>query len=58
LENDSRQPSNLLKNSHSDSPKKSQLTLSQGMLKKGDIDDDADDNDQVKTRGGQSYFKK
>jgi hypothetical protein len=41
-ENDSRQPSDLLKNRHSDSIKKSQLTLSQRMLKKG-----ADDDDEV-----------
>jgi hypothetical protein len=41
-ENDSGQPSDLLKNRRSDSLKKSQLTLSQGMLKKG-----ADDDDEV-----------
>ncbi len=36
---DSRQPRDLFKNEPSDSPKKSQLTFSQGMLKRGDDDE-------------------
>ncbi len=40
---DSRQPRDLLTNRQSDSLKKSQLTLSRGMLKKGDDEDDKDD---------------
>ncbi len=39
----------LLKNRHIDSQKKSQLSLSQGRLKKGDVYDDADDDDEVRT---------
>jgi hypothetical protein len=39
-ENDSRQPRDL---TGSDGPKKSQLTLSQGILKRGDDDDEVDD---------------
>jgi LPS O-antigen subunit length determinant protein (WzzB/FepE family) len=42
-ENNSRQPRDLLINSHSDNLKKSQLTHSQGILKKGDIDNESDD---------------
>ncbi len=42
-ENDSRWPRDLLKNGQGDSPKKSQLSLSQGMLKRGDDDDVVDD---------------
>jgi hypothetical protein len=45
-ENDSQQPRDL-KNRHSDSLRKSQLPLSQGMLKKGDDDDD-EVNDDVR----------
>ncbi len=33
---------------------KSQLTLSQGMLKKGGVDNYADDNDKVKTSVSQN----
>jgi hypothetical protein len=43
LENNSRKPRDLTKNRHIDSLKKDQLTLSQGMVKKGDnvaVDDD------------------
>jgi hypothetical protein len=39
----SRQPEDLTENRHSDSPNKSQLPLSQGMMKKGvvaDVDDE------------------
>ncbi len=54
LENNSRKPRGLLKNRHSDSLKKNQLTLSQGMMKKGDICDDADD-DKVRTRTSQNH---
>ncbi len=36
---------NLTKNRHSDSLKKSRLTLSQGMMKKGDVIVVADDDD-------------
>jgi hypothetical protein len=39
-ENDYRQPRDL---TGSDGPKKSQLTLSQGILKRGDDDDEVDD---------------
>ncbi len=49
-ENNSRKLRDLLKNRHSDSLKKSQLTLSQRMLKKGDVKDDTDDDDdEVRT---------
>jgi hypothetical protein len=41
--NDSRQPRDLFKNGQSDCPKKSKLTLSQGLLKSGDDEDDVDD---------------
>jgi hypothetical protein len=43
------QPRDLLKNRHSDSIKKSQLTLSRGMLIKGNINNDADDDEEVRT---------
>jgi hypothetical protein len=46
--NYSRKPRDLLKNRLSKSLKKSQLTLSQEMLKKGDIVDDADNIDEVR----------
>ncbi len=36
-------PRDLLNNWHSDSLKKSQLSFSQGMLKKGYVNDDTDD---------------
>ncbi len=36
LENNSRKPRDLTKNRHSDSLKNGQLTLPQGMVKKGD----------------------
>ncbi len=50
MENNSRKPRDLLKNLHRDSLKKSQVTLSQGMLKKGDVIVDADaDDDEVRT---------
>jgi hypothetical protein len=39
----------LLKNWHS------QLTLSQGMLKEGDVDADADDDDEVRTSESQNH---
>ncbi len=46
LENNSRKPRDLTKNRHSDSLKKSRLTIFQGMMKKGDVivvaDDDTD----------------
>ncbi len=44
-ENISRKLRDLLKNRHSDGLKKSQLTLSQRMLKKGDVNNDTDDDD-------------
>jgi hypothetical protein len=51
--NNSRKPRDLAKNWHSDSLKKSQLTLSQRKSKKGDVvvvaDDDDDDDDEVRT---------
>ncbi len=50
LENNRGKPRDLLKNRHSDSLKKSQLTISQEMLKKGDVAVDADhDDDKVRT---------
>jgi hypothetical protein len=45
LENNGRKPRDLTKTRHRDSLKKSQLTLSQGMMKKGDdvaVEDNAD----------------
>ncbi len=53
-ENDSRKPRGLLKNRHCDNLKKSKLTLSQGMLKKWDVDDDADDDDEVRISASQN----
>ncbi len=45
LENNSRKPRDLVENWHSDSLKKTQLTLSQGKMKKGhDVADDEDDD--------------
>jgi hypothetical protein len=49
LENNSMKPRDPLKNRLSVSLKKNQLTLSQGMLKKGNVDDDAVDDDEVRT---------
>jgi hypothetical protein len=49
LENNSMKPRDLLKNRPSVNLKKNQLTLSQGMLKKGNVDDDAVDDDEVRT---------
>ncbi len=46
--NDSRPPSDLLKNSSSDNLKKSQVTLSQGMLKKGDVYNETDVDNAVR----------
>jgi hypothetical protein len=46
---DFSQPRDLLKNRKSDSLKNSQLTFSRRNMKKGDIDDDADDDDEVRT---------
>jgi hypothetical protein len=53
LENDSRQLRNILKYRHNGSIEKRQLTLSQGMLKKGDYDHDEVD-DEVSTTVSQS----
>jgi hypothetical protein len=50
-----QQPRDLLKNRHFDSLKNSRLTLSQGMLKKGDVDDDADDDEEVRTSASQNH---
>jgi hypothetical protein len=55
LENSRRKPSDLLKNRHSDSLEKSQLTLSQGMMKKGDGIVDVDDDDEVRTSASQNH---
>jgi hypothetical protein len=49
-----QEPRDLLKNWHSGSLKKSQLTLSQGMLKKGDVDNDAYDDAEVRTSASQN----
>jgi hypothetical protein len=43
VENNSRKPRGLLQTGQSDSPKKSQLITSQGMLKKRDDDNEFDD---------------
>jgi hypothetical protein len=48
LETNSRKPKDLRKNRRSDSLEKSELTLSQWMVKKGDVIDHADD-DEVRT---------
>jgi hypothetical protein len=55
LKNNSRKPRDLTKNMHCDSLKNSQLTLSQGMLKKGNEvavhdDDDACGENQCITK--------
>jgi hypothetical protein len=50
-ENNSSKPRDLLENRHSDSLKNRQLTFSLGMLKKGDVDNNADDDDKVSTSG-------
>ncbi len=55
LENNSRKPRDLLKSRHGDSLKKRQLTLSQGMMKKGDIVSDADDDDEVRTSVSENH---
>jgi hypothetical protein len=52
LDNNSRKLRDLLKNRHSDSLKKDQLTPSQGMMKKGD--DVAVDDDVVRTSVSQN----
>jgi hypothetical protein len=49
LENNSRKPRDLIKNRHCDSLKKGQLTLSQGMVKKGEDVAVGDDDDAVRT---------
>ncbi len=54
-ENLSRKPGDLFINRHSDSLKKSQLTLSLGILKKGDINADADNDDEVRTSASQNH---
>jgi hypothetical protein len=54
-ENDSKKPRDLLKNRHSGSLNKSHLTLSQGMLKKGNVNSDADDYDEVRTSASQNH---
>jgi hypothetical protein len=46
-------PRDLLNNRHSDTLKKSQLTLSQGKLKRGDVND-ATDDDEVRTTVSQN----
>ncbi len=59
LENNSRKPRDLTKNRHSDSLKKSQLTLSQGMMKKSDVvavADDFDDNEVRTSHWCASFF--
>jgi hypothetical protein len=54
-ENYSKKPRDLLKNRHSGSLNKSHLTLSQGMLKKGNVNGDADDYDEVRTSASQNH---
>jgi hypothetical protein len=55
LENNSRKPMDLVKNRHSDSLIKGQLTLSQGKMKKGDDVAD-DDDDAIRTSVSQDYI--
>jgi hypothetical protein len=55
LENKSSKPKDQLKNRHSDSLKKSKLTLSQEMIKKVDVIADADNDDEVRTSVLQNY---
>ncbi len=58
LENNSRKQRDLTENSHSDSIKKGQHTLSQGKMKKGDDVADDDDDAVVRTsvtRSAESY---
>jgi hypothetical protein len=50
LENNSRKTRDLLKIRHRDSLIKNQITLSQGMMKKGDVVLLANDDDEVRTR--------
>jgi hypothetical protein len=54
LENKSSKPSNQTKNRHHGSVGKSQLTLSQDMLKKGDVIVVADDDYEVRTSVSQN----
>jgi hypothetical protein len=54
LEKYSRKSRDLLKNRHSDSLKQSQVTLSQGMMKKGDVVVAGDDDD-VRTIASQNH---
>ncbi len=55
LENNSRKPRDLTRNRHSDSLTKSQLTLFQGMMKKGAVILIADgDDDEVRTSASQN----
>ncbi len=51
LNNNSRKPRGLPNNRHSGSPKKGQLTLSQGMVETGD-DVAVDENDDVVRTSG------
>ncbi len=50
MENNSRKLRDLTKNRHSDSLKKSQLTLSQWIMKKSDVVAVADDFDDYEVR--------
>ncbi len=54
LENNSRKPRDLIKNRHSDSLKKGQLTLSEGIVKKGDDVSVDDDDDTMRTSVSQN----
>ncbi len=54
LENNSKKPRDLTNNRHNDSLKKSHLTLSQGMMKKGDDVAVDDDDDVVRTSVSQN----
>jgi hypothetical protein len=54
VEDNSRKPRDLLKNRHSDSLKKSELTLSQGMMNKGDVVV-ADEDDKLRTSASQNH---
>jgi urease accessory protein UreE len=58
LENNSRKPRDLTLKRHSNGLKKSQLSLSQGILKKGDVVVIADDDDiKVRTSVSQNCVK-
>jgi hypothetical protein len=50
-----RKPRNLLENRHNDSLKESQFTLSQGIMKKKAVVDDADADDEMRASASQNH---